>query len=243
MWEADIRLISAKSQFKCGYQQVAYPPHFAVVHNKPKNSKLKDLNHEKIAIVALLSACVATPVSADNSGFYGAMDLGSASLSNAVDGFRPATSFPNPLAARIAGGYNFSSMFAVETGYARFGGSTIVTAAPGMANTNQTLSPSSVYCSAIGTYPINETFSLFGKLGLANSRIAYSYTDALGNSSSQVGSNTNLMYGIGGQYNVNSKWGIRAQYENFGKVLVGIGTNLGENIGLKMVSIGGVYNF
>lgn len=198
---------------------------------------------KKIAIVALLSACVATPALADNSGFYGAVDLGSATFSNALGGPKSTTSFPNQPSARLAGGYNVSSMFAVEAGYARFGGSTIIAVAPGIGNANQTLSPSSVYFAAVGNYPINETFSLFGKLGLANSRIGYSYTDTLGNSSSQVGSNTNLMYGIGGQYNINSKWGIRAQYENFGKVLVGIGTYPGENIGLKMVSIGGVYNF
>lgn len=82
---------------------------------------------KKIAIVALLSAFVATPALADNSGrFYMGGDLGAASFSNAtllVNG-APNT-FPNPGVIRIAGGFHFNPMVAVEVGYSIFGDSVL----------------------------------------------------------------------------------------------------------------------
>ena len=65
---------------------------------------------KKIALVALLSAVVATPALADNTGkFYGAVDLGSVSFSsNVTGGANGTTPFPKPGAFRFAAGYNIT---------------------------------------------------------------------------------------------------------------------------------------
>ncbi len=199
---------------------------------------------KKITIVALLSVCVATQALADNADtFYVAVDRGQASFSNAMVSINSTVAAPNPGAMRIAGGYNINSMFAVEAGYVKFGDSTYITTVSGVGSANETLSSSSFQVAAVGTYPINAKFSLFGKLGFANNKINYSYSDTLGGTNNGSGTKTDVMYGIGGQYNINSKWGIRVQYEDFGKTQVSCVNCTGENIGLSMLSIGGVYTF
>src|SRR5450830_2155127 len=99
---------------------------------------------KKIVIATLLSAFIATPALADNTGkFYVAGDFGSATYSGL-----PGWSNPNVI--RIAGGFHFSPVFAVELGYSMFGDSN------GTYNTQfglapATLSLSSFQVSAVGT--------------------------------------------------------------------------------------------
>ncbi len=201
---------------------------------------------KKIALVALLSAVIATPALADNTGsFYGAVDLGSVSFSNATSQFSN-TSFPNPGAFRLAGGYNITPMFAVEAGYAMIGDSKITSVA-GAATVTETLKTSSLQVAGVANYAINDAFGVFGKLGFANTKVDYTAsvvggTFVAGVVTAASGSKTNLTFGLGGQYNINKQFAIRAQYEDFGKVTVGTGANAGD-VGIKMVSVGGVYNF
>lgn len=171
---------------------------------------------KKVTLLALLSVCIATPALADNTGrFYIAADLGTASYSNttvpAVGGY-PAATFPNPNLFSIAGGYHFSPMLAAEIGYTKFGDSTISYSGVGDA----TLAMHSVQVAAVGTYPLNPQFDLIGKLGFSSNTEDLTGTGGL---SSVNGSNskTDLLFGIGAQYNVNSQTSIRAQYQSFGK--------------------------
>lgn len=189
---------------------------------------------KKIAFVALLSACIATPALADNTGkFYGAVDLGSVSYSNVNGGPTGTTAFPNPGAFRFAAGYNITPMFAVEAGYAMIGNSIIDSNLGGGLTTQETVKSSSLQVAGVANYAINDTFGVFGKLGLANSKIDVTWTSSLGKTGTVSGSKTALTFGLGGQYNINKQFAIRAQYEDFGKV----------DVGIKMVSVGGVYNF
>ena len=197
---------------------------------------------KKIAIVALLSVCVTTPALADNSDkFYGAVDLGSASMTNnsLING---STTTPVSGAVRIAGGYNFSQNFAVEVGYAKLGSSgpqnsTVL----GIGTETQTGKGSSAQIAAVGILPLNDAWSLFGKVGLANNRTDYTLTSSYGANVTGSGSSTSLLTGFGFQYNVNSKFTIRGQLESFGNNQIGSGS--GVTINTSMMSIGGVYNF
>lgn len=178
---------------------------------------------KKIAIVALLSAFVATPALADNSGkFYIAGDLGSASYSNVAP-------FPNPGVIRIAGGYHFSPMLAAEVGYSIFGDSVVTT-----GFNSATLAARSFQIAAVGSLPLSRQFDLTGKLGIANNSVTVTNTLGYNYSASQ----SDLLIGFGAQFHVNSQVTVRAQYESFGKF---------ENIAVPMkataVSIGIAYNF
>lgn len=200
---------------------------------------------KKIAIVAvaLLSAFVATPALADNSGkFYVAGDLGSASFSNANNPVvaQGGQTFKNPGALRIAGGYHISPMLAVEAGYLMLGDSTI-----NYTNASFTSKNTALQIAAVGTFAVAPTFDLIGKLGMSmnSNKLVGTGAGSFINSST---SSTSLMFGIGAQYNVNKQVSIRVQYEDFGKFK----TNDGPlppvtswDMGVSMFSVGVAYNF
>lgn len=192
---------------------------------------------KKITIVALLSVCVATPALADNTGtYYVAGDLGGASYSNTTvpaAGNFAATTFPNPKMIRIAGGYHISQTLAVEVGYAKFGDSTI--SYPGVGDA--TLAMHSLQIAAVGTYPLNPSFDLIGKLGLSNNSEQLTGTGSLA-SVNASNSKTDLLIGVGAQYNVDSTVSIRAQYESFGKF-----DNYQQPVKASVFSVGIVKNF
>jgi len=192
---------------------------------------------KKIVIVALLSAFAATPALADNTGrFYVAGDLGPVSLSNTTVppvGSYTATTFQNPNMIRIAGGYHFSPMMAVEIGYAKFGDSTI--SYPGIGDA--TLAMHSFQVAAVGTFPLNPQFDLIGKLGFSNNTEKLTGTGGFANINTSE-SKTDLLIGIGAQYNVTSQVGIRAQLERFGKY-----DSFSSPVRASVLSVGVAYTF
>lgn len=205
---------------------------------------------KKIATALLLSTAISAPALAADQGAYVNADLGQANFSNATSQFS-TTKFGNPGSITIGGGYHFSQNVGVEAGYSIIGDSTITTNAGGGASTGEKLKTSSMQVAAVGTFPINDKFDLFGKLGVANTKIDYSAIAAGGTFVPSVAqtasaSKTNLMFGIGGQFNINKRFGIRLQYQDFGKVqLPGLffgGVNA-PNISVQVFSVGGVYNF
>lgn len=158
---------------------------------------------KKIAIAILLSAFVATPAMADNTGgLYIAGDFGAATYSN-------MSPFPNPSVVRIAGGMHLSPVLAVELGYSMFGDSNTILPTWGPA----TISASSFQIAAVGSLPLSRQFDLIGKLGLAGNREEYS--DATGYTASW--SHSDLLIGFGAQFHVNSQVSLRALYDNYGK--------------------------
>lgn len=192
---------------------------------------------KKISIAVLLSAFVAAPAMADNTGkFYVAGDYGSVSFENSMPSGFGGSPFPNSGAVRISGGYHFSPMLAVEAGYLMIGDSTV------KYNTySDTTKNSALQIAAVGTFPVTPAFDLIGKLGMSMNSNKLSDTLGVWNSST---SSTSLMFGIGAQYNVNKKVSIRAQYEDFGKFT----TNDGPippvtswDMGVSMVSVGVAY--
>lgn len=178
---------------------------------------------KKIAIAVLLSAFVATPALADNTGkYYVAGDLGTATYSD-------MSPFPNPGVVRIAGGYHFSPMVAAEVGYSMFGDS-IVDYGFGSA----TLTASSFQIAAVGSYPLSPEFDLIGKLGMSKNSAEITDTNFGSASTSQ----SSLLIGLGAQYHVNSQVSLRAQYDNYGKF-----SNTAPLMETTSFSLGVVYNF
>lgn len=196
---------------------------------------------KRIAVVTLLSAFAASPVFAADQGAYVAVDLGQVSFSGDTTAQYGGT-FLNPSALRIGGGYHLSQYLSVEGGYSIVGDSTVSNAGTTGGTATETIKASSLQVAAVGTYAIDDRFTVFGKLGLANDTADYSCSVSnpsfVCGLSSASGSKTNLMFGLGGQYNINRHFGIRAQYEDLGTV-----SFAGNSIGIKAISVGGVFNF
>jgi OOP family OmpA-OmpF porin len=191
------------------------------------------MNRNILAIVILAS--IASPALADStSNYYMAVDLGKMTYGNSNPG---GSAFSNPNAMRISGGYHFSPMFAVEGGYAVIGDSTL-----NSGSGSATITNSAVQVAAVGTYPVNESFDLFGKLGVSINSVKASGSGSFSDLNVNHSTSWSSLIGIGVQYYVNRQLGIRAQYENFSAFTV---TNNSQswNVRESLPSVGVVYKF
>ena len=175
---------------------------------------------KKIAIALLLTASIVTPaVAADMQKMYVGVRAGKAntSIDNAV------LNKDNPTGYGVFIGHMFSPSFALEGEYLRLG----------EVNQGSGGYKSDAYSlSGVGSIPLGEEFTLFGKLGYAKV------------TSKPSGSNTNgkaksdgVTYGFGGQYNVTPMVGVRAGWD---KYKLDDGTFKGD---VSLVSVGAVFKF
>ena len=177
---------------------------------------------KKIIAVAALFTVLSTSAFAAGNNAYVTADLSKASYSN-------ASPFPNPKKFGIGVGYQATPNVAAEVGYHKFGDSTVTAGA-----VTQTLKVSSLTVAAVGNYPINDQFSAIGKLGIAMNKLSGTgnYTD----------SSNSLYFAVGGQYNINQQFAVRAQYENFGDITSLGGSGPGQATA-SAFGIAGVINF
>ena len=171
-------------------------------------------------LAALLLAIGSSSAVAESSKFYGAIDVGQTKAKGACDGLSAGWSCKDSATAmRIAGGYQITPTLGVEASYGDYG--TLKASGPVLTATVNTEAKMSGFAvHATGTLPINEAFSLFGKLGIARTTIKGSGTSSspsvvvVGNEVSS----TKASFGIGAQYAITQKVALRAQYDDFGAV-------------------------
>lgn len=166
---------------------------------------------KKIAIAVLLSA-IAAPAFAE--GMYVGVNLGQ----NKYDDSTMTKTTSN--AVGVLGGYTFSKNFAAEAAYISLGSLEL---SPGF-----TVKTTALSLSGVGSFPISDQFSLFAKLGLAQTKADIT--------SLPSETKSGATFGIGGQYNVTSAIGIRLGYDRY---KVGEQNSIDANI----TSIGGVFKF
>jgi opacity protein-like surface antigen len=115
---------------------------------------------------------------------------------------------------KIFGGYDIDQRWGVEAGYTDFGKSHVDYTANGVPGRAQTDSEA-FYVAGKATYPINEQFSAFGKLGAVSNKTSLSSsTTPAFNSSDRK---TEVYAGVGVQYQLNQQVALSAEYERFGK--------------------------
>lgn len=146
---------------------------------------------------------------------------------------------------KLFGGYKYNKNFAVEAGYADFGqfearasGNTGGTSfsAKGMMDSN------AFFVDAVGILPLNDSFSVFGKAGLAYAHTKAKYSETVASLAySESGSDDEFVpkLGIGAEYNITKLVAVRAEYEHYfnvgDKFKTGVESDIGGwNIGLKI---------
>ncbi|MFZ2161054.1 MAG: outer membrane beta-barrel protein [Sideroxyarcus sp.] len=179
---------------------------------------------KKVFAVALLSTVFASPVIAAEKGFYVGANLGQAKASgNLVEGM---TASRSDTYMGILGGYQFNRNLAAEVQYVNFGK---------LAEGSASAKTSGMAFTAVGILPINEMFSVFGKLGVSNTSLEISNPVV-----NETVIKTAITYGLGGQYSVNNAWGIRAGVDWYS---VGQANSWGTDGTYTVVSAGVVYKF
>lgn len=203
---------------------------------------------KKILSIALLSALTTT---ATAEGLYAAVDVGQSTAKEACTGAAAAgvsQCTEKAPAFRFGGGYQFTPNLGIEANYGILGSvkaSGTDTSIPGTPITiNMDIKPTTLQVAATGHFPITDSFSLIGKLGVARTTLklnaAGSFLGVTVSIPEQSTTSINPAFSIGAQYDFSRNIGVRAQYENFGEVGDDVNT---PKVKLSMISAGLVLKF
>ncbi|MEO8719229.1 MAG: outer membrane beta-barrel protein [Burkholderiales bacterium] len=168
------------------------------------------------AIGALWASAAFAQAGASGAGWY----LGG--------GIRPPTVADSDVGYRNFGGYRFTRHWGVELGYSDLGRS-YEGLEPGLlAYQKPGSQPSAWTLTGTGVLPLGNAFSLQGRLGYSVTTPDASPSalgSALGSTFQAAGFGAGspryrptVLWGFGGQYDLNSSVGLRLDYNNFGRV-------------------------
>lgn len=140
---------------------------------------------------------------------------------------------------RLQAGYRFNDYFALEAGYIDFGKAKYhATYAGGTADGD--LKAGGVDLVALISAPIDDRFSVFGKVGVvdakAKSNLSASLAGANGSSSTTV---ARPLIGFGAAYQLAPQVSLRADFDH----VSGLGSGTTGKLNSNMMSIGIAYNF
>jgi len=172
---------------------------------------------KKLLAAALLCSAAATPVLAQSTRYYGAIDYGTVNISG-------SGTYTSPGALTVSAGYHFLPNLNAEAGITMIGDATANIPGWGRASGTQTI----ISAAAVGLVPVNSNFNLFGKagLGIHNGDIN--------------GLPDDLILGFGGQILLDPKLSLRVQYESLGRAKF---PSSPTHVDLTRLSLGVAYNF
>jgi OOP family OmpA-OmpF porin len=115
---------------------------------------------------------------------------------------------------KFFGGYQFNQNLAVEVAYVDLGKATYSGTFSGSPVTGGTVKTTGFNASAVGTLPLNPSFSLFAKAGIYTWEAkASDVTGGVPFSGKDDGAD--LSFGFGGAYNLTKNFSLRAEWEQF----------------------------
>ncbi|MFA6972543.1 MAG: porin family protein [Gallionella sp.] len=183
---------------------------------------------KKIAAAVLLSAVVAAPAFAADEGFYAGLALG-----NGKPGVSPSALAVSKSSDFIYGGlagYQYNKNLAVEAQFTGVGKSRDVA--------GSSLKADALSLTAVGLLPLNDSFELLGKLGVASAK-----TKSSAAATNLGATRTGLTYGIGAQYNVNQNLGLRLVWDRYALATSNATTGVKTNANADVVTVAAVYKF
>lgn len=204
---------------------------------------------KKTVIATLLigsSVVVSNAMAADASGWYAGASLGRSSFDVDTNqtvaaalaaGYATATvtADTSDTAYKLFAGYKVNKNFAVEGGYTDLGkGSLSATTTGPVASGVGNFEATVWEVNAVGILPINESFSVFGKLGYHWDDTKTTGTGIFG---SKDYSGDDFKFGVGAEYNINKNVGLRLEFERYNKVASSVGTDV------DVASLGMAYKF
>lgn len=183
---------------------------------------------KKILALSLLAAT--TAAFAQGSGFYAGGSVGQSHTKFKTEDFSQhdphvsESKKENTLGWKLFGGYNFNQYLAIEAGYADLGDAKykyagngpLLAGLTGQAKAEQ----SSWFAAAKGTWPINDQFNVFGKLGATRNHMKMDVNfsaNGINFSSSDSKNRIQALLGIGAEYKLTKQIAFRTEYEYFGQ--------------------------
>jgi OmpA-OmpF porin, OOP family len=189
------------------------------------------------ACFAASPACAQQRAAQPVTGFYVGGAIGGSTTdvdagSLAAVGFTTRSTDDSDFSWNLSAGYKFTQNWAVELGYVdlgTFGASGTFGGAPASVSADVT----GWTVSAVGTLPLNDMFSLYGKLGFIRSKSkgSASVAGALGSATSNE---TDFTVGIGARYNFNRNVSLFVEANHY---------ELGDNGDARNFLVGVRYDF
>ncbi|MBA3903537.1 MAG: hypothetical protein C0522_07685 [Rhodocyclaceae bacterium] len=205
---------------------------------------------KKLAAIALLTLSAA-PVFAGDIYVVGSVGRSSADINkNDIDSAlvsAGATGVSSSLDKNDTGyklqlGYQFNQNFAVEGGYIDLGKATYSASFTG-GSASASVKATGWNVAAVGILPINDAFSVFGKVGTIDAKVEANVSaSGPGGTASGSASATKwkTLWGVGATYNISKQVGVRVEYEQFNNL--GDKNTTGE-ADVSLVSAGVVFKF
>lgn len=159
-----------------------------------------------VTIIALAAASIGTAKAQDYFAGAAIIAPGNTHLDTAAG---RVESKNDPLRFKLYGGMNFSDNLALEAGYARFGKDRFSTPGAEVGIATDTL-----YVAARGTWHLNDSFELFGRVGVSAQR--YSIDQLAGAPGHKSGFSPLLGVGLG--YKLTDKVTLTLEAEHFGRI-------------------------
>lgn len=180
-------------------------------------------------LLLALAGTLSTPAFAGEPGTaYGAVDLGSWSITPNAGGY------PDSGALGFALGYRVSPAFDMELGLVAAGKSIIEDPAGSVIYKQSALKGAAVFKA-----PLSIGFSVYGKLGVALVTGHLTGTGAYFGDYGQA-TTANLMYGFGAEVELSPQLGLRLQHENLGKSTY---TTLDTGVDARTTTVGLTFTF
>lgn len=183
-----------------------------------------------LSAFAALALTAAMAAHADvQPGFYMGAGAGATKLDD--DSFGDIDLDDSDTGFKVFGGYSFNQNFAVEASYFDFG------EASGsfedfVGTVNFDVGISGFNASVVGTLPVGDMFSLYGRLGYASYDVDAHATIIGVGSGDASESDSDMTYGVGGELSF-GQFGMRLEYE-------AINLDQGD---ANMISLSGLFRF
>lgn len=193
-----------------------------------------------------------TGVLADDTGWYGGVNIGRSHAKIDADaintgllglGFTNASTSKdeNDTGYKIFAGYNFTKNFALEGGYFDLGKFSFNSTTAPAGTLQGTLKVSGFNLDAVGILPIQDNFSVFGRVGVqyAETKDSFSGTGAVVvTNPNPKKSETNYKMGLGAGYDFTKTVGLRAEWERYR-----VSDGLGDKGDVDLYSLGLRFKF
>ena len=196
-------------------------------------------------------AAIAGPLdAADNSGWYGGINIGESMAkidhdrirSGLLSGGFTTTAISDDdrdIGYKLFGGYQFNKYFALEGGYFDLGKFEFTATTVPAGTLRGNIKVTGLNFDAVGILPITEKFSAFGRVGLtyAESKDSFTGTGLVTTRNSSPSENdVNYKFGVGLQFHFTESLGMRAEAERYR-----IDDAVGNKGDIDLISVGLIY--
>jgi OmpA-OmpF porin, OOP family len=152
------------------------------------------VRHVKPLLAVALVAGSLSAIASPESGIYAGASLGTQKYPDTVNGISGNESATS---GKLFAGYQVNPNFAIEAGLVKFGK---------VSNNSGQIDAHSQFLDAVGILPLDDKWSLLGRLGVAHVQVNTSQGDDGGNG---------LKAGLGVQYALANNMAIRGEWERY----------------------------